>query len=82
MQEENITRALIVIQQSMTPSGKFVNLELVRYHFLAKQALDDMAPKYTLESFYEQELMINLTEHELVPTHAVLTDDEKNELLK
>ncbi|CBY21598.1 unnamed protein product [Oikopleura dioica] len=68
MQEENITRALIVIQQSMTPS--------------AKQALDDMAPKYTLESFYEQELMINLTEHELVPTHAVLTDDEKNELLK
>ena len=50
--------------------------------FLAKQALDDMAPKYTLESFYEQELMINITEHELVPTHAVLTDDEKKELLK
>ena len=41
-----------------------------------------MAPKYTLESFYEQELMINLTEHELVPTHAVLTNDEKKELLK
>ena len=31
MQEENITRAIIVIQQTMTPS--------------AKQALEDMAPK-------------------------------------
>lgn len=41
-----------------------------------------MAPKYILESFYEQELMINLTEHELVPKHAVLTNKEKNELLK
>ena len=49
--------------------------------FLAKQALDDMAPKYILERFMEQELMINITEHELVPKHAVLTENEKNELL-
>ena len=49
---------------------------------LAKQALEDMAPKYILESFFEQELMINITEHELVPKHAVLTDKEKSELLK
>ena len=41
-----------------------------------------MAPKYILESFFEQELMINLTEHELVPQHAVLTEKEKQELLK
>ena len=67
MQEENITRAIIVIQQTMTPS--------------AKQALEDMAPKYNLERFMEQELMINITEHELVPKHAVLTDTEKKELL-
>ena len=49
--------------------------------FLAKQALDDMAPKYILERFMEQELMINITEHELVPKHAVLTENEKKELL-
>ena len=81
MQEENITRAIIVIQQTMTPS--------------AKQALEDMAPKvkvilliflltfqkYILERFMEQELMINITEHELVPKHAVLTIAEKQELL-
>ncbi|ELV09326.1 DNA-directed RNA polymerases I, II, and III subunit RPABC1 [Tupaia chinensis] len=52
MQEENITRALIVVQQGMTPS--------------AKQSLVDMAPKYILEQFLQQELLINITEHEVV----------------
>ena len=54
MQEENISRAIIVVQQGMTPS--------------AKQSLVDMAPKYILEMFMEAELMINITEHELVST--------------
>lgn len=67
MQEENISRALIVVQVGMTPS--------------AKQALVDMAPKYILEQFREAELMINITEHELVPEHVVMTADEKKELL-
>lgn len=67
MQEENITRAIIVVQQGMTPS--------------AKQALTDMAPKYILEQFLESELLINITEHELVPTHIILTSEEKAELL-
>ena len=51
MQEENIARAIIVVQQGMTPS--------------AKQSLVDMAPKYILEQFLEAELMINITEHEV-----------------
>uniref|UniRef100_A0A672I9X4 DNA-directed RNA polymerases I, II, and III subunit RPABC1 n=1 Tax=Salarias fasciatus TaxID=181472 RepID=A0A672I9X4_SALFA len=55
MQEENITRAIIVVQMGMTPS--------------AKQSLVDMAPKYILEQFLQQELLINITEHELVPEH-------------
>lgn len=67
MQEENITRAIIVVQQGMTPS--------------AKQALIDMAPKYILEQFLEAELLINITEHELVPKHILLTPEEKAELL-
>uniref|UniRef100_A0A8C2MXT2 DNA-directed RNA polymerases I, II, and III subunit RPABC1 n=1 Tax=Cricetulus griseus TaxID=10029 RepID=A0A8C2MXT2_CRIGR len=62
MQEENITRALIVVQQGMTPS--------------AKQSLVDMAPKYVLEQFLQQELLINITEHELVPEHVVMTKEE------
>jgi len=67
MQEENITWAIIIVQTGMTPS--------------AKQSLVDMAPKYILEQFLEAELLVNITEHELVPEHVVLTADEKTELL-
>ncbi|KAM9458845.1 DNA-directed RNA polymerases I, II, and III subunit RPABC1 isoform 2-T4 [Salvelinus alpinus] len=67
MQEENITRACIVVQMGMTPS--------------AKQSLVDMAPKYILEQFLQQELLINITEHELVPEHIVMTKEELSELL-
>lgn len=67
MQDENIHRAIIVVQQGMTPS--------------AKQSLVDMAPKYILEQFLESELLINITEHELVPEHVVMTPEEKQELL-
>ncbi|XP_046334104.1 DNA-directed RNA polymerases I, II, and III subunit RPABC1 [Haliotis cracherodii] len=67
MQEENITRAIIVVQAGMTPS--------------AKQALVEMAPKYILEQFREAELLINITEHMLVPEHVVMTPEEKSELL-
>ncbi|WKY03582.1 hypothetical protein Q1695_004940 [Nippostrongylus brasiliensis] len=67
MQEQTITRAIIVVQAGMTPS--------------AKQAIADMAPKYILEHFLESELMVNITEHELVPEHVVMTSDEKAELL-
>lgn len=56
MQEENITRAIIVVQVGMTPS--------------AKQALTDMAPKYILEQFLEAELLINITEHEVRLTNC------------
>lgn len=68
MQQENISRAIIVVQSGMTPS--------------AKQALIDMAPKYSLEQFREAELMINITEHELVPQHVVMTPEGKKELLQ
>lgn len=67
MQEENIMRAIIVVQLGMTPS--------------AKQALVEMAPKYILEQFIESELLINITEHMLVPEHKVMTQEEKAELL-
>ena len=52
MQEDNIQRAIIVVQSAMTPS--------------ARSALDDLAPKYILEQFMEQELLVNITEHQVL----------------
>lgn len=40
-----------------------------------------MAPKYIIEQFAEIELIVNITEHQLVPQHIVLTKEEKEALL-
>jgi DNA-directed RNA polymerase I, II, and III subunit RPABC1 len=34
-----------------------------------------------MEYFEEKELLINITEHELVPDHFILSDHEKRDLL-
>ena len=57
MQAEKIHRAIVVVASGMTPS--------------AKTAMIELQPKYNIESFMEQELLINITEHELVPMHSV-----------
>lgn len=73
MQEENITRAIVVVSGGMTPSAK----QVLRFYFiyfylyqifctLIFQALQDLMPKYILEQFLEAELMINITEHEVL----------------
>ena len=68
MKNEQVFRAIMVVQQSLTP--------------FAKQCLVEMAPKYILEVFQEQELLVNITRHTLVPTHQILSDDEKKTLLE
>ena len=68
MNTENVRHAIIVVQQSMTPS--------------ARQGMVEAAPNgFILEQFMEAELMINITDHELVPKHLVMSDEEKKELL-
>ncbi len=37
---------------------------------------------YIIEVFSLEELLVNITHHELVPKHMVLSDDDKQELLK
>lgn len=57
MRNEGVGRAMMVVATSMTP--------------FARQCLTEMAPKYYIEVFQEQELLVNITKHVLVPTHQV-----------
>lgn len=66
MKEEQVPNAIIIVQTGITPS--------------AKQALRDIASTHSLEYFLESEMLINITEHELVPQHIRLNAEEKEEL--
>jgi len=68
MKEENVFRAIIVVKVSLTP--------------FAKQCVKEMALRgYRVEYFKDSELLVDITEHKLVPEHIVLTNQQKIELL-
>lgn len=68
MKTNNVNKAIMVVRSNMTP--------------FAKTALKQIALKgYRLEYFREAELLVDITEHKLVPEHVVLTDEQKKELL-
>ncbi|CAO3675210.1 unnamed protein product [Umbelopsis vinacea] len=68
MLTQNIPKGIIVFQHTMTSS--------------ANKVIQGMSAKYHLESFQEAELLVNITKHVLVPTHIVLSQEEKLALLK
>jgi DNA-directed RNA polymerase I, II, and III subunit RPABC1 len=41
-----------------------------------------MRTQFELEDFHEVALLVNITHHQLVPKHRVLTDEEKKALLQ
>ncbi|KAM1361500.1 hypothetical protein EV2_027385 [Malus domestica] len=68
MKSENVFRAILVTQQSLTP--------------FAKTCISEISGKFHLEVFLEAELLVNIKEHVLVPEHRVLTSEEKKTLLE
>eukprot|EP00996_Jenningsia_fusiforme_P003848 NODE_4649_length_781_cov_24.319672_g4305_i0.p1 GENE.NODE_4649_length_781_cov_24.319672_g4305_i0~~NODE_4649_length_781_cov_24.319672_g4305_i0.p1 ORF type:complete len:234 (+),score=39.36 NODE_4649_length_781_cov_24.319672_g4305_i0:61-702(+) len=69
MLQESVSRAIVVTQNPPTP--------------LAKQAMQALrAHNMIFEHFLENELMVNVTKHELVPTHLPLTAAQKAEFLR
>ena len=66
MCEIQVTKAIVVIKNTTS---------------LAKRDIDSLLP-CEIEMFTQDELMINITQHELVPKHEVLSIDKKQELLK
>ncbi|XJO75644.1 hypothetical protein BDV3_006289 [Batrachochytrium dendrobatidis] len=67
MISQSIMKGILIYKKSLTPS--------------ANKVVQEMAPKYQLELFQESELLVNITQHTLVPVHEVLTVDEKKTLL-
>ncbi|KAI2497822.1 RNA polymerase Rpb5 [Fragilaria crotonensis] len=68
MRAEGVSNAIMVLRVDITP--------------FAKQALLEMSDSFRMEHFKEAELLVDITQHQLVPEHQVLTGNEKSELLK
>ncbi|KAF3793668.1 DNA-directed RNA polymerases II and IV subunit 5A [Nymphaea thermarum] len=68
MRSENVLRGILVVREQLTPSSK--------------QWIHDFNVKFHMEVFREEELLVNVTEHDLVPEHEVLTSEEKKKLLE
>ncbi|KAH9252084.1 hypothetical protein BASA81_010066 [Batrachochytrium salamandrivorans] len=67
MARSSATRAILVADEPLTTSVR---------------AVLTLQPKVRIEPFLTAELIIDITEHELVPDHVVLTEDEKKLVLK
>lgn len=68
MRAEGVSNAIMVLKVDITP--------------FAKQAVQEMSDSFRIEHFKESELLVDITKHQLVPLHQVLTANEKSELLK
>jgi DNA-directed RNA polymerase I, II, and III subunit RPABC1 len=68
MGDTGANRAILVYRQNLTPP--------------AVKTINNLTQKYTMEAFAESELIVNITEHELVPKHIILKADQKASLLE
>merc|ERR1719221_1252040 len=68
MREESVSNAILVLKADITP--------------FARQAVQEMSDSFRIEHFKEAELLVDITDHSLVPEHQVLSQNEKQELLK
>jgi len=68
MKDANVTTAIVVVKEKLTS--------------FAKAAVKEMAAfNYRMEFFRDAELLVDITEHKLVPQHVVLSAEEKRVLL-
>ena len=66
MEKESIASAIIVVKNKASN--------------YAKQATKRFEPVFHLELFYENDLLVDITEHFLVPPHILLSEEEKKEV--
>lgn len=68
MEELEVNRGIIIMKEDVTA--------------FARRALDRVNASFHLETFKQSELLINITQHTLVPTHKILDEKEKRELIQ
>ena len=70
MENDKVESAIIILQTGLTP--------------FARSAVEKLSSggKCKMEVFLENELLVNITRHVLVPKHEVLSDEDKIALLK
>merc|ERR1711924_33973 len=68
MDEKNIAKAILVVQQPLTG--------------FARTAISEAQPRMFIEVFHENELVVNITKHDLVPKHEPLSYDQKKAILE
>lgn len=68
MKTEDVKRGILIVSGKMTA--------------FARSAIDELSPELHIQTFREEELRVDITEHELVPEHQVLTPAEKAALLE
>lgn len=73
MDREKIYRAIIIVSSDVTPYARQILQSL--------EQQEANGQRYQTELFREAELLVDITEHVLVPEHVVLTDDEKKAVL-
>lgn len=68
MRKDNVSNAIMILRVNISP--------------FAKLALQEMSDTFRIEHFKESELLVDITRHQLVPEHQVLTPNEKSALMK
>ena len=77
MQQANAKRSILVLR----PAQRHSTTNSISSQ--AVSAIDALeARKYIIEPFKEDELLVNITHHELVPKHVPLSEEDKDRLLK
>ncbi|CAF5072040.1 unnamed protein product [Rotaria sp. Silwood1] len=70
MEDEHLKSTILIVQKGLTPMARDVVVNELENK------------KVQFQVFLESELLVNITEHNLVPQHIILTQEEKQELLQ
>lgn len=80
-QIKEFLNAILIVKGGITPIAKKVSIYFNVYKTRQIQYMD-MCEPFMIETFMQEELLVNITHHDLVPKHTVLADAEKQNLLK